>query len=39
MRRLMARLGGGETIVTAVAAVYALPLTELEHQWRRVLGG
>ncbi len=39
MRRLMARLGGGETIATAVPAVYGLPLTELEHQWRRVLGG
>jgi len=39
MRRLMARLGGGETIATAVAAVYGLSLTELEHQWRRVLGG
>jgi hypothetical protein len=39
MRRLMARLGGGENISTAVAAVYGLPLAELEHQWRRVLGG
>jgi len=39
MRRLMARLGGGETIATAVPAVYGLSLTELEHQWRRVLGG
>jgi tetratricopeptide (TPR) repeat protein len=39
MRRLMARLGGGETIAAAVPAVYGLPLSELEHQWRRVLGG
>jgi hypothetical protein len=39
MRRLMARLGGGEAIATAVPAVYGLSLTELEHQWRRVLGG
>ena len=39
MRRLMARLAAGETITTAVPAVYGLPLTELEHQWRRVLGG
>ena len=39
VRRLMARLGGGETIATAVPAVYGLPLAELEHQWRRVLGG
>jgi tetratricopeptide (TPR) repeat protein len=39
MRRLMARLAAGETITTAVPAVYGLPLAELEHQWRRVLGG
>jgi tetratricopeptide (TPR) repeat protein len=39
MRRLMERLGRGEPIATAVPAVYGLPLTELEHQWRRVLGG
>lgn len=39
MRRLMARLGSGDTIAVAVPAVYGLPLAELEHQWRRVLGG
>jgi tetratricopeptide (TPR) repeat protein len=39
MRRLMLRLGGGESIAAAVPAVYGLPLAELEHQWRRVLGG
>jgi hypothetical protein len=39
MRDLMARLGRGETIAVAVPAVYGLSLAELEHQWRRVLGG
>jgi tetratricopeptide (TPR) repeat protein len=39
MRALMDRLGRGETIATAVPAVYGLSLAELEHQWRRVLGG
>jgi tetratricopeptide (TPR) repeat protein len=39
MRQLMTRLGRGETIATAVPAVYGLSLAELEHQWRRVLGG
>jgi tetratricopeptide (TPR) repeat protein len=39
MRQLMARLGRGETIATAVSAVYGLSLADLEHQWRRVLGG
>jgi tetratricopeptide (TPR) repeat protein len=39
MRQLMTRLGRRETIGTAVPAVYGLSLGELEHQWRRVLGG
>jgi tetratricopeptide (TPR) repeat protein len=39
MRRLMTRLGQGEAITVAVPAVYGLSLAELEHQWRRVLGG
>jgi hypothetical protein len=39
MRALIGGLGRGETIETAVPAVYGLPLAELEHQWRRVLGG
>ena len=39
MRSFMARLGRGDAIATAVPAVYGLPLAELEHQWRRVLGG
>jgi hypothetical protein len=39
MRRLMLRLGTGENIAAAVPAVYGLRLAELEHQWRRVLGG
>jgi hypothetical protein len=38
MRRLLARLAGGESITAAVPAVYGLSLAELEHQWRRVLG-
>jgi tetratricopeptide (TPR) repeat protein len=39
MRALVARLGRGESIATAVPAVYGLTLSDLEHQWRRVLGG
>jgi tetratricopeptide (TPR) repeat protein len=39
MRALMTRLGRGEPIERAVPAVYGLTLAELEHQWRRVLGG
>jgi tetratricopeptide (TPR) repeat protein len=39
MRAFMARLGRGDSIASAVPAVYGLPLAELEHQWRRVLGG
>jgi tetratricopeptide (TPR) repeat protein len=39
MRRLMTRLGSGETIAIAMPAVYGLSLAELEHQWRRVLSG
>jgi tetratricopeptide (TPR) repeat protein len=39
MRALTTRLGHGEAIERAVSAVYGLPLSELEHQWRRVLGG
>ena len=39
MRGLMERLARGESIETAVPAVYGLALGELEHQWRRLLGG
>ena len=39
MRTFMARLGRGDAITVAVPAVYGLRLAELEHQWRRVLGG
>ena len=39
MRQLMTRLGRGEPITAAVPAAYGLSLAELEHQWRRVLGG
>ncbi len=38
-RQLMTRLARGEPIAAAVPAVYGLSLAELEHQWRRVLGG
>jgi hypothetical protein len=38
-RRLMLRLARGEAIDTAVPAEYGLSLAELEHHWRRVLGG
>lgn len=39
MRELLARLGAGETIAEAIPRVYGLRMTELESQWRRVLGG
>jgi len=39
MCAFMTRLGRGDAIATAVPAVHGLPLAELEHQWRRVLGG
>jgi tetratricopeptide (TPR) repeat protein len=39
MRALLARLARGESIAVAVPAIYGLSLAELEHQWRRRLGG
>ena len=39
LRELLARLGAGETVAEAIPRVYGLRLTELESQWRRVLGG
>jgi tetratricopeptide (TPR) repeat protein len=39
LRELLARLGAGETMAEAMPRVYGLRLTELESQWRRVLGG
>jgi tetratricopeptide (TPR) repeat protein len=39
LRELLARLGAGETMAEAMPRVYGLRLTELEFQWRRVLGG
>ncbi|HKC99483.1 MAG TPA: tetratricopeptide repeat protein [Methylomirabilota bacterium] len=39
VRELLARLGAGETMAEAMPRVYGLRLTELESQWRRVLGG
>ena len=36
---LLARLGGGEPVATAVERVYGLSLPRLEAQWRLVLGG
>ena len=39
LRELLARLGAGETMAEAMPHVYGLRLTELESQWRRVLGG
>jgi hypothetical protein len=38
MQELLRRLGSGETIAEAIPRVYGLRLTELEVQWRRVLG-
>jgi hypothetical protein len=39
VRELLARLGAGETMAEAMPRLYGLRLTELESQWRRVLGG
>jgi len=39
LRELLARLGAGETMAEAMPRVYGLRLSELESQWRRVLGG
>jgi hypothetical protein len=38
VRELLARLGAGEPMADAMPRVYGLRLTELESQWRRVLG-
>jgi hypothetical protein len=39
VRELLERLGAGETIAEAMPRIYGLRATELELQWRRVLGG
>ena len=39
MADLLARLGNAEPMDMAFARVYGLKLTELESQWRRLLGG
>ena len=39
LRELLARLGAGESMAEAMPRVYGLRLTEIESQWRRVLGG
>ena len=39
IRELLTRLGAGETMAEAMPRVYGLRLTEIETQWRRVLGG
>lgn len=39
MRGLLGRLGAGEPMADATLAVYGLPMTEIESQWRRLLGG
>jgi len=39
LRELLSRLGAGESVAEAMPRVYGLRLTELESQWRRVLGG
>lgn len=39
MHALLARLGAGASLPAAVADVYAMRLTDLESQWRGVLGG
>jgi tetratricopeptide (TPR) repeat protein len=39
VRELLERLGAGETLAEAIPRIYGLRTTELELQWRRVLGG
>ena len=39
VRELLERLGAGETLAEAIPRIYGLRKTELELQWRRVLGG
>jgi tetratricopeptide (TPR) repeat protein len=39
IRALMIHLGQGRTIGEAIPLVYGLRLSEIESQWRRVLGG
>jgi hypothetical protein len=39
MRALLDHLGAGEALTGAVARVYGVRLTELESQWRSLLGG
>jgi hypothetical protein len=39
MRQLLGRLAAGETMTEAAPRVYGWRLTELESQWRRLLGG
>ncbi|HKQ67465.1 MAG TPA: tetratricopeptide repeat protein [Methylomirabilota bacterium] len=39
LRELLTRLGAGETMAEAMPRVYGLRLTEIESQWRQVLGG
>jgi len=39
VRELLERLGAGETMAEAMPRIYGLHATELELQWRRVLGG
>jgi Tfp pilus assembly protein PilF len=39
VRELLERLGAGETIAESIPRIYGLRATELELQWRRVLGG
>lgn len=39
MRELLARLGAGDTLAGAAPRVYGLGMTDIESQWRRLLGG
>lgn len=38
-RQLLERLGAGDSLAIAMARVYGVRLTELESQWRNLLGG
>ena len=39
VRQVLERLGGGDTLAAAMTRVYGVRLSELESQWRNLLGG
>jgi hypothetical protein len=39
LRRVLERLGAGDTLAASMTRVYGVRLSELESQWRNLLGG